>query len=419
VRPQYFAVGDSPSESSTQALLRDEPFWHWRPRLNRVVATFGALVAVGGILLLSRAGARDALWSHLHAPMEKVEWNTVPPCGLMEHGVSYEVGPPEQVTFVGEYAGVDYDVLCRDKCFHVNECQIWTWSSDKSCRLMAVNQHTGPRKVPKAGATSGGMPCAMDKMLCPGTLYCWALMQPDSYEVGLFADQFNKRISIFNCEEYTIFSNKRVEVASGLVTEVVQTELGCEMGGEFGTALNLDIFIEVWNRIVQLGTFQSHEWTVKSDADAVFFADRLKGLLPHHSEEPKGVYLNNCKLGMHGPLEVFSRNAVSALSQSWQACKDHFQQLCGGDCKWGEDMFIDQCLQKVAGARRDNEWGLLAEDHCLANTQEQWSPQKCDGTTVAFHPFKDVPSYSQCYANAYALAAQAATQQNQEVPPPR
>lgn len=257
----------------------------------------------------------------------------------------------------------------------------------------------------------------MDQITAPGTLYCWALIQPDSYEKELLADQYNKHIGIFDCEEYAILSNQVVEVANGYMTELVETELGCEKGGEFGTALNLDIFIVVWNRIVQLGTFALHDWTVKADPDAVFFADRLKALLPHHPEEGKGVYLNNCKMGMHGPVEVFSRNAVTALTNNWQNCQAYFQQLCGGDCQWGEDMFIDQCLMKVVGARRDNEWNLLVEDHCLANG-DVWSIDKCDGTHVAFHPFKDTPSYTQCFSNAWALAAQVANEQNQEVQSP-
>jgi len=417
-RPDYLVVADDISASGTWVLAR--PFSSHRSGVRRgVSATVLVLGAVACVVFVAHTAAPQVLRSRVQAPIEEVEWTSYPPCGLMEHGISYEVGPPEVVVSIGQYQDVDYDTLCRHKCLLVAECQIWTWNSDKSCRLMSVNQHTQPRRMPKDGATSGGLPCNMNQMLSSGSLYCWVLMQPNSYEVELLADQYNKHISIFNCEDHAIISNQRIEVFSGLFTEVVPTELGAEKGGEFGTVLNLDIFHAVWDHIVQTGVYLNHDWTVKSDPDAVFFADRLRGVLPHHPEEGKGVYLNNCKYGMHGPVEVFSRNAVGALTSRWQECQSYFQQKCGGDCKWGEDMWIDQCLKEVIHARRDNEWALLAEDHCLKTQQEGWSPQRCDGTTVAFHPFKDVASYSACFSNAWALGEQAALSQNQEVQPPR
>lgn len=419
-KPGYCAVGDDTSDSSTRHWMIDRHIWPQRQRVARVaVVVVGSLTAVAGLLLLSHAVTSRALRSQLRAPIEEVEWIGVPPCGLVEHGVAYEGRPeqPEQVSIIGQYSGVDYDTLCRHRCFKVAECQVWTWMTDKTCKLMGINQHSAPQKIPKPEAISGGMPCNMDQMLAPGTLYCWALMQPDGYETGLIADQFAKHLSIFNCEESALLSNKQVEVAPGLFTEVVETELGCAMGGEFGTALNLDIFIKVWDHIVATGTYLNHDWTVKVDPDAVFFADRLRGILPHHPEEAKGVYLNNCRMGMHGPVEVFSRNAVGALTCHWQDCRSHFEQLCGGDCQWGEDMFIDQCLKEVARARRDNDWNLLVEDHCLADGAS-WSTAMCDGTHVAFHPFKEVASYSECFSIAWTAAAAAVTQQNQEVQAP-
>lgn len=418
-RPDYLAVADDTSESRTWVLANSRTHSR-RCRVPRGIAaaTLAVGAVAGAMLFFARTAAPKVVRSDVQAAIEAVEWASYPPCGLMEHGISYEVGPPEVSWGIGQYEGVDYDTLCRHKCFRVAECQMWTWNTDKTCRLMGVNQHRGPRKVPKAGATSGGMPCHMDQMLSSGTLYCWVLMQPDSYETDLLRDQFQKHISIFNCEDHAIISNKLIQVDAGLVTEVVEIDLSCESGGEFGTALNLDIFIQVWNHIVTSGVYLNHDWTVKSDPDAVFFADRLRGLLPHHPEEGKGVYLNNCKFGMHGPVEVFSRNAVGALHNNWGQCQAHFTQKCGGDCQWGEDMFIDQCLKEVVGARRDNEWALLAEDHCLEG-QDQWSPFKCDGTKVAFHPFKDTGSYSQCFSNAWAAGDAAVKEQNQEVQPPR
>lgn len=375
--------------------------------------------ALAGVVGVAVLGTRQVRRSGLHANVANSitaveDWSGVPPCGLIEHGIEYVT--EEQV--VGQYSGIMYDILCRDKCFNVPECQLWTWTPDQVCTLKSIQQHETPTKMVKEGAISGGMPCSMDGLRLPGTLYCWVLVMPDSYEVDLLIDQYSKHLNIFNCEGFELVSNKTI-VGLPLPTTIVDTSLSCQHGGEFGTALNTDIFLAVWTAIIQKGTYQMHDWTVKTDVDAVFFAERLRGLLPHHPEEARGVYLNNCKHGMHGPIEVFSRNAVNSLGNYWQPCKDHFYQMCNGDCRWGEDLFIDQCLWKVAGARRDNEWSLLVEDHCSTyldpGSQPEWTVEACDGTHVAFHPFKDKDTYMACFSRAWHAAVQEETQMNVEV----
>lgn len=229
------------------------------------------------------------------------------------------------------------------------------------------------------------------------TLYCFALMLPGSYEQGLLAFQYKSRVSLFGCDAYAVYSNRAIEVAKGLVSGVVDSDLKCKKGGEFGTALNLPIFLAVWKEVVEDATFLKHDWTVKVDPDAVFFPERLRGIVAMHPETEKGVYLNNCKYGLHGPLEVFSRNAVVTWSGGSKQCTDHFWKLCNGDCMWGEDLFIDQCLFKVLDVGRQNDYRLLVEDHC--DPPDDW--EQCrDFTSVAFHPFKNVTGYRGCLDNA-------------------
>lgn len=237
------------------------------------------------------------------------------------------------------------------------------------------------------------------------SLFCWALMLPDSYERVLLDMQFQRKISLFACEEAAIYSNEDIVIPNaipgvpGVRTNLVHIDLQCEKGGEFGTALNTDIFIVVWRKVVADGWYSHHDYTVKVDPDAVFMPDRLRVVLQSHPEAPTGVYLNNCKFGMHGPLEVFSRNAVNSWTSGIETCVAHFNQECSGPCQWGEDMFIDQCLNKVLHVRRDDvEPGLmLLEDHC--DPPPGW--QSCQNAgTVAFHPFKTVDSYQGCLAAA-------------------
>jgi len=236
------------------------------------------------------------------------------------------------------------------------------------------------------------------------TLFCFALMLPNSYEVRLLAMQHGLKASLFSCDSYKVYSNVSTHVVPSLLTGVVDSNLTCQKGGEFGTVLNTDIFMAVWKAVIKDGLFLHTSWTVKVDPDAVFFPARLRRVLSIHAEAPQGVYLNNCWRGMHGPLEVFSRNAVKAWDAGAKQCIRHFTKKCSGTCQWGEDMFIDQCLWKVLKVRRDNVYDVLIEDHCDA--PKGWRDCKQKGIS-AFHPFKSKHAYVRCLANADPEAADA------------
>jgi len=230
-------------------------------------------------------------------------------------------------------------------------------------------------------------------------------MLPTGYEGKLLTLQHQKRISLFGCDDFTIYSNKVVVLAPGVQTSVVDSDLKCDYGGEFGTALNLDIFFIVWKKVSDEKRFSLHDWTVKVDPDCVFLPARLRVSLgaryPHgpngaNSKENNGVYVNNCKFGLHGPLEVLSRDAVNAWLGGSKRCVDHFTKLCSGDCLWGEDMFMDQCLKRVVVSKRIEDYDVLLEDHC--DPPDDWKYCK-DSKASAFHPFKTVDSYKGCLAN--------------------
>ncbi|CAJ1331582.1 unnamed protein product, partial [Effrenium voratum] len=131
----------------------------------------------------------------------------------------------------------------------------------------------------------------------------------------------------------------------------------------------------------------------QADADTVFIASRLPSAITKYEQSASsidgqnGVYFNNCKFGMHGPLEVFSQKAVLTLQGLFGTCYDYFMDLCSGDCNWGEDLWVDQCLKRRGNATIDrvNNYQLLEEEHC--DPKEGW--EDCsDPEKVAFHPFK-------------------------------
>ena len=95
-------------------------------------------------------------------------------------------------------------------------------------------------------------------------------------------------------------------------------------GGEFGTALNLDIFIAVWTKVISDAIFEKHAWTVKVDPDAAFFPQRLRYILGFikHDHVPQGIVLTNgglgarevdcCPTGPERPAELLQNCAEGA-----------------------------------------------------------------------------------------------------------
>jgi len=240
------------------------------------------------------------------------------------------------------------------------------------------------------------------------SLYCWSLVRLDSYELDLLRIQYEDGTSIFGCNEYDILSNEVVEALPGVMTRLVNHSLVCALGGEANTAMNTPIFFAAWDRIFEDRRFWLHDWTVKVDPDSVFFASRLQFVVAEYQEEPQGVYISNCKYGLHGPLEVFSRMSVESWRLGRNRCSSHFWEMCGGDCHWGEDLFIDQCLKEVLHVKRLYEFStMLVEDHC--SPPAGW--QSCqNGKVAALHPFKQPDEYRRCVQQANAAAEYVWTQ---------
>mmetsp|Transcript_23838 Transcript_23838/g.73901 ORF Transcript_23838/g.73901 Transcript_23838/m.73901 type:complete len:120 (+) Transcript_23838:915-1274(+) len=109
------------------------------------------------------------------------------------------------------------------------------------------------------------------------------------------------------------------------------------------------------------------------------------------------MYLNNCRLGLRGSLEVLSQRAVQALGAGWDRCTQHFQGQCNGACQWGEDLFVDRCLFEVLGVRREDAFGLLQDERC--QPPADW--RSCsDRSVVALHAFRTAVDYRHCVANS-------------------
>lgn len=210
--------------------------------------------------------------------------------------------------------------------------------------------------------------------------------------------QAKKKVGPFQCDKAQVYSNQAVEIG-GMTAAVIDSDMKCEYGGDSQSALNAWIFIAAWEAVFKVGDYALYEWTVKVDADAVFFPNRLKSILANHVGEP---YLSNCQYGLHGPIEVFSKAALDILSADYQRA---FDKKSPTTCvnglefgEYGEDMFIDQCMQLLQAGTPTVEPLLICEDHC--DCPEYYACPASDSYRVSFHPFKSVGSYENCMGTA-------------------
>lgn len=101
------------------------------------------------------------------------------------------------------------------------------------------------------------------------------------------------------------------------------------------------------------------------------------------------LYLNNCRYGLHGPIEVLTAAAVTVYVEGLPRCASLLDQ------PWGEDKYLDRCMLRL-GVSRANVFSLLDETACNEN------PAPCGSAAVAFHPFKTVQDYFACWIFAHA-----------------
>mmetsp|Transcript_46478 Transcript_46478/g.107264 ORF Transcript_46478/g.107264 Transcript_46478/m.107264 type:complete len:529 (+) Transcript_46478:56-1642(+) len=237
------------------------------------------------------------------------------------------------------------------------------------------------------------------------SLFCTSLMLPWSYEVGMLKSHLaHGSVGIFGCDDWAVYSNKRVQLREAsdgqeeLFCDVMNGTLRAKIGGKFHTALNTPIFRRFWARIVEDPRSWKNDWIVKLDPDAVFFADRLKEML--RSRWPGGVapgaaWLNNCQLGLHGPIEVFNQKALSVYKEKSDDCtevaKRHRQ----------EDVYLAHCFAAL-GVERVDAFNLLLESEWACNERPSSRDNRppCFDQQVSFHPFKSVTSYFNCYNRA-------------------
>lgn len=275
------------------------------------------------------------------------------------------------------------------------------------CCCKKYHTENGPRVLPKRKSSALGMPMVLERV----SLFCVALAMPVGYELDLLlAQRADERgMGIFSCDEWAVYTNRTETLTPdnstrSFRTTLLQGDLDAPIGGDYNTSMNTDVFIRFWQTVIADGRAWKHNWIVKVDPDALFFAARLRKLLRSNvgklggPEPEKGWYLNNCHGGLHGPIEVFSVRALKTYNESAEA-------LCigGPPHQHGqEDWFLRSCFRALEVEQVD-AFNLLFEGHWACQERPStWHPYRppCFAPQVAFHPFKSFASLKHCYDEA-------------------
>lgn len=254
------------------------------------------------------------------------------------------------------------------------------------------------------------------------SLFCTAMVQPEGNEIWLLREQYAQgKLGLFACDEWSVYSNASLRITPEgekpeMLTSFINGSLSAEVGGNWSTALNTEVFIRFWETVIADPKTWTCDWIVKIDPDAVWLPVRLRALLstkqgPLGQPEPEtGLWLNNCYLGLHGPIEVLSKKALRAYNSSKGMCRRGKVSEIGQ-----EDYFIRECFKKV-GIQRVDAFNLLLESDfaCGEHAAAPGEKPPCFSPKVAFHPFKSVNTWMRCHHEAanhpWALPAVPATE---------
>merc|ERR1711963_206410 len=246
-------------------------------------------------------------------------------------------------------------------------------------------------------------------------LYCFSAYTENTgneslvnHELELLNIVAARGAGLFACEQWDVFSDVSAPLVNGYVTIKVEDTFG-----EFhqlkrkdsGTWVNWGMFYQVWVKIREVGKWQTADYTVKIDADAVFVPQRLRTWLSSKpGESPHGLYYENCpnvQYGFFGHLEIISKTAVEVLTQYLEDCHAVFAPCANDGCDWkygawGEDVFAQRCMDhhyvdKVEAFDVATD-GACAADRPKGEKNKKWHPTDCSSlTTVTAHPLKSLP----------------------------
>lgn len=237
------------------------------------------------------------------------------------------------------------------------------------------------------------------------TLFCFAVMQIDGYELPVMETQRRLDAGVFACDDQMVFSDEEVDLGSFMTTPIgdVHNQLGGQGPLATGSWVNTHTFFHAWRAVRRSERYLDFAWTVKADPDTVFLPSilrqhlRQKGLYGNPGAK---TYLNNCPNvdnGFYGSLEVISRVSFMAFMDNMDVCR---QQL---DFRgWGEDLFCQKCMDSI-GAAPTGDYDLVSDGNCHG----AGGPVPCIPGKPAYHPFKGPEDWQTCWQQVGGHGGQA------------
>uniref|UniRef100_A0A7S0B3C1 Apple domain-containing protein n=1 Tax=Pyrodinium bahamense TaxID=73915 RepID=A0A7S0B3C1_9DINO len=234
------------------------------------------------------------------------------------------------------------------------------------------------------------------------SFFCVEVVRVHGYELPLVKAQQTKRASIFQCEEYQVFSDggKPQVIGVGpdgldimtIVIPPIKEAIGdLNNGATTNSWLNTQTFLQVWDLCNKDGRFKNHDWTVKVDPDAVFFPDRLREHMKPHTTKNAELFVMNCNrfnpVALYGSVEIFSKGALAKYLKGQWKCRKSLPWH-----GWGEDFFMSHCMDML-GVGRLYDFELLSDKRCFY--------RPCSDTSrVVYHDYKDA-SFSGTWFNCW------------------
>jgi len=255
------------------------------------------------------------------------------------------------------------------------------------------------------------------------SLFCFSVYTQDtgspkqSYELELLTQQLERKVSIFACDAYDVYSDAEVSLGGGVMTKKVTDVKGdwhFAKRKETGSWVNTGMFIQVWKAIGEANVYQNYDWVVKVDADAVFVPERLQERIQWMPRTTGGTMLQNCQYvdyGFFGNLEVLSGKAFEVLLGNLDSCYTDVDWKVGvKDGKYGpmgEDLFAEICMA-ANGVDKVEAFDVSIDGACPAKRPEDEKKNKkwksdCNVKVPAMHPFKKPAAYFECLDTTMAL----------------
>jgi len=227
------------------------------------------------------------------------------------------------------------------------------------------------------------------------SLFCFTVVQADTYELDIMRTGINKGAGIFDCEDWVVFSDEEVWITPGPPVKITTTVLPISLKAKAGKTehiLNTKIFMAAWDWIIKEKKYVTSTWMAKVDPDAVFVPARLREAV-EKKWDPMGhkeIYIKNCpfSFGFYGALEVVSSGAIKNYAMNQQKCLKELQWQ-----DWGEDLYMKNCFDHL-GVKEVTDYTILADEYCGAKAGQCWLT-----APVAFHPYKSAFNWFQCWDN--------------------